>query len=146
MALTTTDALTDRVKDAYSDAQTRAQAVYGKSTAVLGEMNDMGKGNMEAIVEAGKILAAGLQDLGRDYVADAKSAFATMSSDVKDVAGIKSPTELFKLQGDMLRRNFDAAVATGSKRSEAMVKLANQAFAPLSSRFSVAVEKIKQAA
>jgi phasin family protein len=143
---TTAETLTDRVKDAYGDAQTRAKTVYDKSTAVFGEMNGLGKGNLEALVESGKILAAGLQDMGKDYVADAKSAFATMSADVKDVAGIRSPAELFKFQGEMLRRNFDAAVATGSKRSEAMVKLANEAFAPLSSRFSIAVDKVKRAA
>ena len=41
---------------------------------------------------------------------------------------------------------FDAAVAASSKNSEAMLKLANEAFQPISTRVSLAVEKIKKAA
>jgi len=45
-----------------------------------------------------------------------------------------------------LRRNFDALVSFGSKRTEAWVKLTNDAFAPISNRVSVAAEKISKAA
>jgi hypothetical protein len=37
-------------------------------------------------------------------------------------------------------------VSFGSKRTEAWVKLYNEAFAPISNRVSVAVEKVKKAA
>ena len=56
------------------------------------------------------------------------------------------PTELFQLQGELARRNFDALVSFGSKRTEAWVKLYNDAFAPISNRVSVAAEKISKAA
>jgi phasin family protein len=69
-----------------------------------------------------------------------------MTADVKELAAVKSPADFFKLQGELLRRNFDAAVATGSKRSEAIVKLANDAFAPVQNRVSLAIDKVKQAA
>ena len=45
-----------------------------------------------------------------------------------------------------MRAHFDAAVAASSKNSEAMLKLANEAFQPISNRVSLAVEKIKHAA
>ena len=128
------------------DMQARAKGAYDKSTAMAGDMGDFAKGNVEAMVEAGKIMTAGLQNLGRDYVEDAKSAFETMTADMKGMAAIKSPTELFQLQGNLMRRNFDAAVQMASKSSEAMVKLTNEAFAPLSNRMSVAVEKVSKAA
>ena len=69
-----------------------------------------------------------------------------ITADVKEMVGIKSPAELLQLQGKLLRRNFDVAVAFGSKNSEAMLKLANDAFAPLSTRVSQAAEKISKAA
>ena len=84
--------------------------------------------------------------MGKDYVAETKSAFETMTADVKELAAVKSPADFFKLQGEILRRNFDTAMATGSKRSEALVKLANDAFAPVQTRVSLAIEKVKQAA
>ena len=143
---TTTEDFTAKISTAVADAQGKAKAAMEKSQTLLTEAGEFTKGNVEAIVASGKILAAGLQDMGKAYVAEGKTALETVTADVKELASVKSPTDFFKLQGEILRRNFDAAVATGSKNSEAVVKLANDAFAPLSTRVSLAVEKYKKAA
>ncbi|MEC7400037.1 MAG: phasin family protein, partial [Pseudomonadota bacterium] len=90
--------------------------------------------------------ASGMQDMGRTYVEEAKTAAETVQDDVKKMAAIKSPTEFFQLQGEIARRNFDAMVATTSKNTEMMMKLVNEAFAPISTRASVATEKFSKAA
>jgi len=126
--------VTDTIKDAVS-----------KTSAAASEYTDFAKGNVEAFVESGKILAAGLQDLGNKFIAEGKSAFETATADVKALSAIKSPTELLKFQTDLLRRNIDSAVAYGSKTGEAMVKLTNEVFAPISGRVSLVVEKAKAA-
>ena len=141
----TTD-YTAKAKEMAADAQTRAKATYDKGAELAKDAVEFQKGNFEAIVESGKILAGGMQDMGRTYVADVKSAAETVQGDVKKVAAVKSPTELFQLQGEIARRNFDAMVSTTSKNTEAMIKLANEAFAPLSSRMSLAAEKVRKAA
>lgn len=146
MSKTNTEDFTARVKDTMVDMQGRAKAALEKGTAVFGDVGEFSKGNLEAVVESTKILAAGMQDLGRDYVADSKSAFETMTADMKELVAVKSPTDFFKLQGEIMRRSFDSAVALGSKRSETLVKLANEAYRPLSSRVSLVVEKVKKAA
>jgi len=133
-------------QDAIADAQGKAKAAFEKSTASLGEVSEFAKGNVEALVESGKIFAAGAQSLGSTYVTESRAAFETLTSDVKELASAKNPTDFFKLQGDLARRNFETAVATGSKNSEALLKLVNEAFAPISGRVSLAVDKIKQAA
>ena len=142
----TTEDYTAKIKDVVATAQDRAKAAFEKTSAYASEYGEFTKGNLEAVVESSKILAAGLQDMGKTYVAEGKSAVETITADVKIIAGVKSPADFFKLQGEMMRRNFDAAVATTSKHSEAMVKLAGDAFAPISTRVSLAVEKVKQAA
>ena len=142
----TTEDYTAKLKDVVATAQDRAKAAFEKTSAYASEYGEFTKGNLEAVVESSKILAAGLQDMGKTYVAEGKSAVETITADVKIIAGVKSPADFFKLQGEMMRRNFDAAVATTSKHSEAMVKLAGDAFAPISTRVSLAVEKVKQAA
>ena len=142
----TTEDYTAKIKDVVATAQDRAKAAFEKTSAYASEYGEFTKGNLEAVVESGKILAAGLQDMGKTYVSEGKSAVETITADVKEIAGVKSPTDFIKLQGEMLRRNFDAAVASGSKHSEAMVKLAGDAFAPISTRVSLAVAKVKQAA
>ena len=143
---TQTEDFAARIKDSVADAQERAKVAYEKSTVMFGDVTEFSKGNVEALVESTKILAAGLQDMGKTYVAEGKTAIETLTADVKELASVKSPTDFFKLQSEILRRNFDAAVAAGSKNSETLVKLAGDAFAPLSTRASLAIEKVKQAA
>jgi len=146
MATTKTPDFAEGIKDVISDVQTKAKEAFEKSTSAFGDVNEFAKGNVEAFVESGKILASGLQDMGTNLAAEGRSAFETMTADVKALTAVKSPADFFKLQGEIVRRNFDAAVANGSKNSEAMLKLASDVFAPLSGRVSVAVEKVRKAA
>jgi len=146
MATAKTTDYTAKAKELAAEVQTRAKAAYDKGTEMTKEAVEFQKGNLEAIVEAGKILAAGVQDMGRTYVEEAKGAVETVQADVKKIAAVKSPTELFQLQGEIARRNFDAAVAGASKNTEAMLKLVNEAFAPVSTRMSLAAEKFSKAA
>lgn len=145
MAKTTKD-FTATVSSAFSDLKEKAKSAFEKGTASAGEATEFAKGNVEALVESGKIFAEGAKALGADMVAESKTAFETMTADVKEMAAIKSPADFFKFQSELLRRNFDAAVATGSKNTEAMFKLTNDAFAPISTRVSLAVEKVSKAA
>ena len=143
---TQTETITKTVKEAAADAQTRLKTAYGKGAEMTADVTAFHKANIEALVASGKILASGMQDMGRTYVEDAKAAAETVTEDVKKMAAIKSPTELFQLQGEIVRRNFDAAVAQTSKSAEMMTKLANDMFAPLSTRASQAAEKFSKAA
>jgi phasin family protein len=146
MATAKTPDFTKPVTEAIGEFQTKAKAAYDKGTEAMTEATEFAKGNVEALVESGKIFAAGAQDLGKAYVEEAKSAYETLTADLKEMAAIKSPTELFQLQGKIMRRNFDMMVATGSKNTEAAMKLANDAFAPISGRVSLAAEKLAKVA
>lgn len=138
--------LTAQAKEGFADIQTRAKTAFDKSSVIASDMGEFTKGNVEAVVESGKILAAGVQDMAKGYVVEGKAAVETMTADVKEVAAVKSPTEFVQLQSKIVSRNFDATVATFSKNTETMVKLANDAFAPLSGRMSLAMEKVRKAA
>jgi hypothetical protein len=146
MATAKTPDFTKPVTDVVAEIQSKAKVAYEKGTETLSEATEFAKGNVEALVESGKILAAGAQDLGKGYVEEAKSAYETLSADLKEMAAIKSPTELFQLQGKIARRNFDAFVATSSKNTEAAIKLATDSFAPLSGRVNLAAEKLAKVA
>lgn len=143
---TAADDFTAKVQETVTDAQDRAKVLLEKSQAMFGDAGEFAKGNVEALVESGKIIATGLQEISKDYVAEGKTALETVQADFKELTAVKTPADFFKLQGEMLRRNFDAAVASGSKNSEKVVKLAGEAFAPIQNRVSLAVEKVKQAA
>ncbi len=138
--------LTESLQKIMTEAQTKAKEAFEKSTSSLGEYSEFAKGNVEALVESGKILSTGLQDIGTNLVAEGRSAFETMTADAKELASAKSPTEFLKLQSEIARRNFDSVVTYGSKNSETMLKLANEVFAPISSRVSMAVQKVSKPA
>lgn len=148
MATTQTTAtdFTAKVKETAAEMQTRARAAYDKSTAMTADVTAFQKGNFDALVESGKVLAAGMQDLGRTAVEDARLAAETVTADVKALVAVKSPTELFQLQGEIARRNLDTIVARTSKNAEVMMKLASDMFAPLSTRASIAMERLTKVA
>ncbi len=144
MSETTTD-FTQPMNEVATDMQDRSNAAYAKSSEMMTDMTEAAKGNVEAVVESGKIFSNGMQELARTYVEDAKSAYEQMTADLKEMAAVKSPTELLQIQGKIMRRNFDAVVASTSKNTEKMMKLSNESFAPLTARLSMATDKIAKA-
>ncbi|HET9510710.1 MAG TPA: phasin family protein [Sphingomonas sp.] len=130
----------------FTDVSDRAKAMFSKSQSAVADMGEFGKGNVEAMVESGKIAAKGLETLGQDAADYTRRSFETMTSAFKTLASVKSPTEFFQLQSEYVRSAFDQAVAQSSKTTEAMIKLTSDAAQPLSNRFAVAVEKVKTAA
>lgn len=130
----------------FGDYSTKAKAAAEKGQEFAKEVVEFTKGNVEAVVESGKIGLKGSQDLTRDYVEFAKKGFEESTAAMKKVAAVKTPTEFFQIQGELSRGAFDAVVKQTSKNSEAVLKLANDMFQPISNRVSVAVSKIKSAA
>ena len=146
MAKTTSTDFLASIQSAFAEMQDKAKTAYDKSTAAFGDANDFAKGNVEAVVESGKILASGLQEMGSSLLTEGRSAFDTMTAEVKELAAVKSPTEFFSLQSQLTRKNFDMAVAQASKNTEAMLKLFNDVVTPISGRVTLAVEKVSRAA
>jgi hypothetical protein len=130
--------------EAVTNAQANAKAAFDKGEAVLGEISDFTQGNVEAVMESGRILSDGLQGLSSQLVAEGRSTFELISSEIKELAAAQSSTDFLKIQGDIMRKNFDTAVAYGAKNSEAMLKLMSDVAAPISGRVSLAVEKVRR--
>ena len=86
----TTD-YTAQIKTAAAEVQAKAKLALAKGSEVLGEAKTFTKGNVEAIKSSGKILGAGLQELGKTYVAEGKSAYATVTGDVKELEDGQDP-------------------------------------------------------
>lgn len=130
----------------FADFNTRAKDAFEKGGKAFEELNDFGKGNVEALVESGKIASNGLQSLGQGYADYARRQFEGTTTALKSFAGVKSPTEFLKLHADFVRGQFDSMVAETSKNTEAMIKLAGDVVKPISNRVAVAAEKLKVAA
>jgi phasin family protein len=135
-----------KAADFFADIREKAAEAAEKGKKVAADAAEFNKANIEAMIEAGKIAAKGAQDLGKTNLEYAKKNFEEVQAAVKEVTSVKNPTDFVKLQGEWMRKGFDTAVAQGSKNTEAMVKLANDMFQPISNRFAVAADFFKRAA
>ena len=133
----------DRIQAAIGDVNARAQVAAEKGTKLLEEATELTKGNVEALVASSKIAAKGVETLGQDAAEYGRKSFEEASAALKSFAEVKSPTDFFKLQSDYARSAFDSMVAESAKVSEAMIKLAGEVAEPITSRYSVAAERVK---
>ncbi len=141
-----TETATDKTQAMFGDATARAKDAMGKGAAMVAELNSFNKGNVEALVESGKLAFAGMQTLAQGQAAFVRKQFEDATAAARTMTAVKSPTEFVKLQGDYVRQQFDGAVAEMSRSTEAMLKLAGEVAQPISNRFALAAEKVRQAA
>jgi phasin family protein len=124
-----------------ADANQRSQELAQRSQKVAEELADLTRANVEAVVEASRVAAEGARSIGQDVVAKQRDSFDQAADAIRSLAEAKSPTEYLQLQGEFARASFDRAVAESSKLTESLVKLAGEAFQPLSNRASANAER-----
>lgn len=142
----TVKATTEKATEFFADVREKATEAAEKGKKLAAEAVEFNKANVEAMIEAGKIVAKGAQDMGKTNIEYAKKNFEEAQVAVKELTAVKSPTDFVKLQGEWARKGFDTAVAQGSKNTEAMVKLVSDMFQPISNRIAATTELFKKAA
>lgn len=133
----------EQIKTAFEATNERAKTAMEKSTKIVEEFAELTRGNVEAIVASSKVAAKGVEGLSQDAANFSRKSFEDASAAFKSFADIKSATDFFKLQGDFARSAFDAAVAQSARVSETVLKLAGDVAEPLTSRYTVAAERVK---
>ncbi len=128
----------------FADAGGRSQDAVRRSQQAAGDFAELARANVEALTEAGRIAAEGVRSIGQDVVANGRDGLEKAADAVRSLAEAKSPTEFVQLQSELARTSFDRMVAETSRLTESMVKLAGEAFQPLSNRASVNAERINQ--
>ena len=125
----------------FADANERGQELVKRSQKVAEELADLARANVEAVVEAGRVASEGARSIGQEAVSSSRDSFEQAADAIRSLAEAKSPTEYLQLQGDFARASFDRAVAESSRLTESLVKLAGEAFQPLSNRASANAER-----
>lgn len=145
-AKTYAEEATTHIQGAVSDMNERTKSALEKSSKTMEEFGELTKGNFEAVVESSKIAAKGVEKMNQGAAEFGRKSFEKTSATFKSFAGVKSPTELFQLQSELLTSVFDSFASEAAKTSEALLKLANDASQPISNRVSVVTEKMKSIA
>jgi phasin family protein len=122
-------------------SQAQVKEVVDKVFKTTEEMVAFGQGNFEALMKSSQILSAGVQDLSKQVAANAQSSMDEGLSAFKALSGIKSLKEAVDVQSSLARASIEKAISESSRFTDASLKLAEQAFAPLSARVTLAVQK-----
>ncbi|MEO7602672.1 MAG: phasin family protein [Sphingomicrobium sp.] len=125
----------------FSKANENGQQFAERGQKVAQELADLARANVEAVVEAGRVATEGTRALTQDAVSSGREGFEKAADAIRALAEAKSPSEYLQLQGEIARASFDRMVAEGSKITESMVKLAGEAFQPISNRASANAER-----
>jgi phasin family protein len=143
----TMDKTLDAVKEGMEKAakgietsQVKMKENVEKAMKTAEEALAFNQGNMEALVKASQIYAAGFQDLSKHIAAASKASLEESMAFTKSLMGVKSVKEAVDLQTHFAKASIEKAVAEGNKLTDATVKLAEQAIAPLTARMTLAVE------
>ena len=133
----------DQIKTVMGDVNARAKTAMEKNAKIVEELAELTRGNVEAIGAASKVAAKGIETMSQRAAEYGRTSFEGATSAFRGFAEVKSATDLFKLQGDYARSAFDRAVAESARVSETMLKLAGDVAEPLTSRYTVAADRVK---
>jgi phasin family protein len=98
------------------------------------------QGTLEAVIKSTRIYSTGFQDISKQLTASGKATVDESVAFTQSLVGVKSGKEAFELQTGFIKASIENAVSERKKIIDAMVKLAEQAFAPLNTRFRLALE------
>ena len=140
------------LKDGMAQAGTQFQSNIETTQAKVKENMDkvmksaeeffaFGQGNLDAFVKSAQIWTAGVQDLGKVAAATAQANFDASVAAFKAVGGAKSMKDAVDAQANLARTSLEKATAEAGKLTEASLKLAEQSFAPIAARLTLAAEK-----
>lgn len=108
------------------------------------ELTALTKGNVDAFVQSGTVVAKGAEEAGKQVAAFTQSSLEKGVSNAKSMLAVKTIQELVELQKAYTKASLDALMSESTKLQELTVKVANEALAPLSARVNATVEVLSK--
>jgi hypothetical protein len=136
--------LKDGMAQASSNFETTQAKVKENMDKVMKSAEEFfafGQGNLDAFVKSAQIWTAGVQDIGKAAASTAQANFDASVAAFKALGGTKSFKDAVDVQSNLARTSLEKATAEAGKLTEASLKLAEQSFAPIAARLTLAAEK-----
>jgi phasin family protein len=135
-----------RTSEGLQASHVEAKEGMQKAMRTAEDLVAFSQGNLEALVKSGQIWAAGMQDISKQVAATAQASLEQTFSTFRAFAGVKSLRDAMELQSSLARSAIEKTMTESGRLTDASMKLAEQAWAPLTARMSMAVEKYARAA
>jgi hypothetical protein len=106
------------------------------------EAAEFGRGNIEAMTKSAQLFAVGFQDMGKQVFAVSQALTDHALESAKALAAVKSLKEAADIQASFAKASMERSMSEAAKLQEAAFRLTEQAYAPLTARMTLAVEKL----
>ncbi len=126
--------------------QAKVKENMDKAMRTAQDFVSFSQGNFEAMIKSGQIWAAGVQEIGKQVAATAQAHYDESMSAFKAMTSVKTLKEAFDLQTSLARTSMEKAVSETGRLTDASLKLAEEAIAPLTARMTLAVETFSKTA
>jgi phasin family protein len=140
------EATVQQYQQAVAITQTQVQTQVEKASTMMfkgyDELNQLNKANLDAVVASTTTFAKGFEAISRELMSFAQGSIEANVSKSKKMFGVKSLQDLFELQSDLARSNFDTLMSQSAKLTELSVQVTNEAFEPLQARAQASVEQL----
>ncbi|MBI3419668.1 MAG: phasin family protein [Proteobacteria bacterium] len=132
-----------------SHMQTAAENVEKASRDFMNRLEEaatFNRNHMEAVVQAGNIMAEGCKDVSQAVFNHIQSTMQNSMATGRAMLGVKTLRELMELQSNYMKGLFDSMMADSTKISEIAVRCTSEAAEPISASVTSVVEKIAERA
>lgn len=137
---------TKTAADHVEQTQEQVRLGMGKVMNTAEKLLAFNQGNFEAVIASGTVWSQGVQDLSKQVVASAQASLDEAVAGFRALSGAKSLHEAIDLQTSLARTLFEKSMSEGGRITDASVKLAERAMAPLTERVTVAMETFGRSA
>jgi len=98
------------------------------------EFATIGCESIDAAVRTNSVVSAGIEALGQEFTAYARSTLQSTSDLMRGLLGAKTLEDIVKLHADLTIRNLEGIVSGSAKLTELGVSLVGKALAPWEGR------------
>jgi len=116
---------------------------FERATETATRFSTHGKENMDALVESMTVAAKGVEEINTQFAAYAKESVEGSVETAKNLASAKRVQDLIEIQSDFAKSAMDRYVSEIAKTSDLMTAVVKDAWAPLNTRASKAVEDLQ---
>jgi len=113
-------------------------------TKGLEKFTDLGKGNVEAYVQAATVFAKTIERVNGEVFNFSKQQMEDGVAAFKAVSGAKSVHEAWEVQSDFAKSALDSYVAQATKLNDLWMDAAKQAAEPFTARFANMTEAFQE--
>ncbi len=147
---------TEALRSTSEEMMRQGQSAMAKAAETTRESMDMGmkafeefnasaRGNIEAWSAASRAAAQGVEAMVQQAAEYSRKTFEHATAAMRQLASARTATEVFQVQNDFMKGQFDAFVSEFSRMSETMLRLTSEVFEPITAKMAETTQRATEA-